>query len=136
MNTPLVQADCDALQAAIATLSELIPAFIFQFRAARVDLDGISRELASLRIILALLAVDSNDGIPVVLSDRLQSQIRGIVVNCTNVISDIESSIESSINSEKSMDWSISAKQIMVTHRPVLEAHRCALEITLEMLPL
>jgi hypothetical protein len=79
---------CVGLVAAIAQLTTSISTYIARVRSARADLDGVSRELLSLKIILDLLQLDLADD-AVNFSDSLQRQVSGIIINCTSVILEI-----------------------------------------------
>ena len=53
-----ITATCIALVSTITKTSLLIGGFVKDVRAARSDLDGVSRELLSLKTVLELLADD------------------------------------------------------------------------------
>ena len=65
-----------------------VTTFVRSVRAARSDLDGISRELASLTTLLELIAEDTEDvdGLP----ETLRKQITGILSKCQIVLVEVQ----------------------------------------------
>jgi hypothetical protein len=85
---------CFGLISTIASASLVVIGFVKDVRAARSDLDVVSRELISLKTILELLADDVNDSSSESIPQTLQKQIAGIVTNCTGVVVDIEKKLK------------------------------------------
>jgi hypothetical protein len=83
-----ITAACVSLTSTIAKTSLSITVFVRAVRAARSDLDGVSRELASLTTILELLAEDAKDteNFP----DTLRKHITGILTNCELVMVEVQ----------------------------------------------
>jgi hypothetical protein len=136
MEESSLQADCDALQAVVSALLETIPVFVRRIRVSRADLDGISRELASLKIILALLATDDNEGRHLPLPDTLREPIHGMISGCNTVVLEIERITQNSSDSQLSTNWSAPIKRTVDKLRRLLKAHRSLLEIAIDMLQL
>src|ERR1700733_12013110 len=85
---------CIDLASTITRASLVVIGFVKEVRAARSDLDAVSRELLSLKTILELLANDVNDSTTQSVPQTLQKQISGIVTNCTGVVVDIEQTLK------------------------------------------
>jgi hypothetical protein len=128
---------CVGLVAAIAQLTTSISTFIARVRSARADLDSVSRELLSLKIILELLHLDLTDD-AVNFSDTLQRQVSAIITNCTNVILEIQKILDKQNGSgvQKAAQWALSSRADVDKLRTSLEAHKSALEIALDMIQL
>jgi len=123
----------------ITKLSFSVTTFILAVRQARSDLDGISRELLSLKTILELLNEDlSNQNGQFKLPESLRGQITGIVQNCSKVLKDIEDILaKHSENAlHKKAKWALSDSKDAQKLRVTLEAHKSALEIALDMVQL
>jgi hypothetical protein len=80
-----ITATCIALVSTITKTSLLVGGFVKDVRAARSDLDGVSRELLSLKTVLELLADDVTDSTNESFPQTLQKQITGIIGNCTGL---------------------------------------------------
>lgn len=63
-------------------------------RATRSDLDGVSREIGSLKTVLEFFADDINESRNVPFRQTLQKQIAGIVTNCSGAVADIEETLK------------------------------------------
>jgi hypothetical protein len=83
MDPLTITATCVSLASTITRTSLLVFDFMKDVRAARSDLDAVSRELHSLKTVLQLLAEDANDSANDSIPQTLQKQISGIVTNCT-----------------------------------------------------
>ncbi len=90
MDPLTITATCVSLASTITRTSLLVFGFMKDVRAARSDLDAVSRELHSLKTVLQLLAEDANDSANDSIPQTLQKQISGIVTNCTGVVEEIE----------------------------------------------
>ena len=88
-----ITATCVGLASTITRTSLVVISFLKDVRSARSDLNVVSRELGSLKIILELLAEDVNDSTTQSIPQTLQKQITGIVTNCTGVVVDIEKTL-------------------------------------------
>jgi hypothetical protein len=64
-----ITADCVALAATAAKLGDTITRFARDVRAARANLDAISRELGSLKLILSTLENEFQDKVPCTADD-------------------------------------------------------------------
>jgi hypothetical protein len=127
---------CVWLTTAIAKTSLSVTVFVRTVRAARSDLDGVSRELASLTTILELLAEDAKDikNFP----ETLRKHITGIVANCELVLVEVQRLITKYdkpgvIAGSK---WALTGTEDVAKLQLSLEAHKSALEIALEMVAL
>jgi hypothetical protein len=131
---------CIGLAATITKLSIMVTSFVSEVRAARSDLDGVSRELISLKTILELIKEDlSREGHEQTeLPETLQRQINGIILNCKSVISEISDILSKHIQNKiaKKIKWAISDQKDVNKLRSSLEAHKSALEIALDMIQL
>jgi hypothetical protein len=112
--------------------------FVKDVRAARSDLDAVSRELLSLKTVLELLADDVDDSSSRSIPQTLQNQIAGIVRNCTGVVVDIEQTLKKHEGGKvnKAVKWVASGKSDVSRLQLSLEAHKSALEIALDMVTL
>jgi hypothetical protein len=127
---------CVALTTTIAKTSLTVTTFVRSVRAARSDLDGISRELASLTTLLELIAEDTAD--INALPETLRKQIARILSNCQVLLLEIQRLVEKYsgsgvINGSK---WTLAGSEDVTKLRLSLEAHKSALEIALEMVTL
>ena len=127
---------CVSAAVAIAKTSLSVTKFVLSVRAARADLDGVSRELASLKTLLELLAEDAEDteNFP----ESLCKHITGILSNCELVLVEIQRVIDkySGAGVVKGTKWGWSGSEDVARLRLSLEAHKSALEIALEMVTL
>lgn len=133
-----ITATCISLVSTITKTSLFVGGFVKDVRAARSDLDGVSRELLSLKTVLELLAEDAADSARESFPQTLQKQITGIISNCTGVVVDIEETLKKHEGGKlnKAAQWVAFGKNDMVKLRSSLEAHKSALEIALEMVTL
>jgi hypothetical protein len=122
---------CFGLISTITSASLVVIGFVKDVRAARSDLDVVSRELISLKTILELLADDVNDSSNEPIPQTLQKQIVGIVANCTGVVVDIEKTLKKHEGGKVT-----SGKKDVAKLQTSLEAHKSALEIALDMVTL
>ena len=127
---------CYTLITAIANLSTQVSGFIRSVRNARGDVDALTRELASLRIVLEVLVGDSTDGnnIP----EPIEKQLLGVIANCSQVISQIETSLARYAGDGigAGMKWTITGRDDMEKLRSHLGAHKSTLELALELVNL
>jgi hypothetical protein len=130
-----IAAGCLSLANTITKASVTIYGFIKSVRAARGDLDAISRELLSLKTLLELLADDATDSYCYAFPKTLERQVNGIVSNCNEVVQSIEKTLKDyeTLEGFKAAKWTVSAKDDMNKLRLSLEAHKSALEIALDM---
>jgi phage tail tape-measure protein len=116
----------------------LVTGFVRDVRAARGDLDAVSRELLSLKTVLELLADDvaspNNESFP----ETLKKQIAGIVTNCSRVVTEIEQTLNKHEDARlgKAAQWITSGKADVAKLGLSLEAHKSALDIALDMVTL
>jgi len=90
-----VAGTCTALVTSISKILIKITIFVQQVRAARRDLDSVSRELYSLKTLLGLLAHDTSEERDAVTPSRgfltsLEKYVVGVVGNCSIVIGELE----------------------------------------------
>jgi hypothetical protein len=133
-----ITATCIGLASTIARTSLVVIGFVKDVRAARSDLDAVSRELLSLKTVLELLADDVDDSSSRSIPQTLQNQIAGIVRNCTGVVVDIEQTLKKHEGGKviKVAKWVASGKSDVSRLQLSLEAHKSALEIALDMVTL
>ena len=133
-----ITATCIGLASTIARTSLVVIGFVKDVRAARSDLDAVSRELLSLKTVLELLADDVDDSSSRSIPQTLQNQIAGIVRNCTGVVVDIEQTLKKHEGGKviKAAKWVASGKSDVCRLQLSLEAHKSALEIALDMVTL
>jgi hypothetical protein len=89
-----ITATCIGLVSTITKTSVLVGGFVKDVRAARSDLDGVSRELTSLKTVLELLADDMTGSTNEFFPETLIKQITGIITNCGGVVVDIEDTLK------------------------------------------
>ena len=130
MDALSIAGTCVGLLGTIAALSQQLTSFVLIARDARRDVDGFSRELASLGLCVSMLK-DETFKFP----GSLQQQLVGVLNNCRIVIKDMEKLLKKhrtpSIGS--SIKWSVADRDEVVRLRERLEAHKVVLEITLEL---
>jgi hypothetical protein len=133
-----ITATCIGLASTITRSSLVVIGFVKDVRAARSDLDVVSRELLSLKTVLELLADDIDDSSSRSIPQTLQNQIAGIVRNCTGVVVDIEQTLKKHEGGKvnKAAKWVTSGKSDVSRLQLSLEAHKSALEIALDMVTL
>lgn len=136
MDPVSVTAACLSLTAAIAKTSYSVSSFVRSVRAARADLDALSRELASLKTLLELIAEDAEDAEH--FPENLRKQITGILSNCELVLTEVQRLVDkhSGAGLVQGSKWALSGKGDVEKLRLSLEAHKSALEIALEMVAL
>lgn len=127
---------CVGLVASVTKVSIQINSFVRKSRDARGDLDAVSRELASLQMVLELLNEDarSGKGFPV----SLVKQISGILTNCGVVLEQIETLLQKYAEGgiSPAVKWAIAGQDDMNKLRSSLEAHKSALDIAVDMVSL
>jgi len=133
-----ITATCIGLASTITRTSLVVIGFVKDVRAARSDLDVVSRELLSLKTVLELLADDIDDSSSRSIPQTLQNQIAGIVRNCTGVVVDIEQTLKKHEGGKvnRAAKWVASGKSDVSRLQLSLEAHKSALEIALDMVTL
>jgi hypothetical protein len=133
-----VSVACVSLIGIITRASVVVAGFVRDVRGARSDLDGVSRELLSLKTVLELLADDAATATNGSLPDTLRRQIAGIVTNCTGVVVEIEEALKKYEGTRlaKAARWAAMGQEHVAKLRSSLEAHKSALEIALDMVAL
>ncbi|KAF1843524.1 uncharacterized protein K460DRAFT_146662 [Cucurbitaria berberidis CBS 394.84] len=131
-----ITAACMALTATITKTSISVTNFVRSVRAARSDLDAISRELASLKTLLELIAEDAED--INTFPETLRKHIAGILANCELVLIEVQRLVEKYAEPGviKGSKWALAGSEDVAKLRMSLEAHKSALEIALEMVTL
>jgi hypothetical protein len=129
---------CITLIGAISQTSTAVANFVRDVRGVKSELDGVSRELQSLKIVLETLADDTGDPTKVSLPETLKRQIAGIVTNCMGIVVEIEHTVERHEGSElaQAVRWRAIGRGDISKLRSSLEAHKSALEIALDMVTL
>jgi len=128
-----ITAACVSLTATVAKTSLAVTLFVRAMRATRSDLDGVSRELASLNTVLELLSEDAKDidNFPL----TLRKQITLILGNCELALVDIQCLLSKydKPGFYTESKWALSGAQDVTKLRVNLESHKSALELALEM---
>ncbi len=129
---------CVSLVSTITSTSLIVIRFVKDVRAARSDLDAVSRELQSLGMLLELLADDVNGPTNESIPQTLQKKISGIIGNCTKVVEDIQQTLKKHEGGalNKAAKWVASGQSDVSKLQSRLEAHKSALEIALDMVTL
>ncbi|RGP81737.1 hypothetical protein FLONG3_122 [Fusarium longipes] len=128
---------CAGLITTIGSLTLSINAFVRSCREARSDLDRVSRELHSLKIVLELIQEDAKDDTRP-FPETIQRHVSGIVTNCSSVVIEVQTCItkygDGKIKSKAT--WVLNGQGDMEKLRSSLEAHKSALELVLDVLTL
>lgn len=127
---------CISLTATITKTSITVSTFVRAVRSARGDLDGISRELGSLKTLLELLAEDAQDADN--FPETLGKHIAGILSNCDLVLVEVQRLVDkyNKPGVAKAAKWTLAGSEDVAKLQLSLEAHKSALEIALEMVTL
>jgi hypothetical protein len=133
-----ITAGCVALTATATKLAQTITRFVRDVRAARGDLDAISREIGSLQLILLTLEdeFDSKGTAEAVdIPSTLRKQIHDMVGNCQAVLNDIGHVLEAQKSSRigEATKWTLTGRADVHKLQVSLKAHRAALDIALEL---
>ena len=123
-----------ALIGAITKTTLTLIKFTREVRDARGDVDAVSRELSSLKLLLELLVDDTAEGKK--LPDTLQKQVTAIVGNCNHVLVQIDLLLNKFQGGgvRKHAMWAVNGRDDLAKLRSNLEAHKTALEIALDMI--
>ena len=129
---------CITLIGAICQTSIVVTNFVRDVRGVKNELDGVSRELQSLKVVLEILADDTKDGSKGPLPETLKRQIAGIVKNCMGVVAEIELTLKrhEGTGLAKAARWTAIGQGDISKLQLSLEAHKSALEIALDMVTL
>lgn len=134
-----ITAACVGLTVTATKVVDTIVGFVRTVKSARADLDAVSRELGSLKLIILSLEdetrEDESDGCPR-LPDSLQTQIRDIIGNCQAVLEEIDKVLRDQKTSRigEASRWATIGKADLRKLQGSLQAHRSALDIALELL--
>jgi hypothetical protein len=125
---------CVSLVSTIGKTSVAISLFIRDCRSARHDLDGVSRELLSLKSVLELLEEDLSESKQV--PESLGTQMQSILKNSDKVVTELDQVLEkhSGGGVQKATSWAFSGKGDAAKLKSALEAHRGALNLALDLL--
>ena len=126
------------MTATATKLADTITRFVRDVRAARADLDAVSRELGSLKLILLTLEDEfTDDGFKdvVEIPETLKKQIHDMIGNCQAVLLDIDRLLEDQKTSRigEASRWTLTGKGDVKKLQYSLEAHRSVLDIALEL---
>jgi hypothetical protein len=124
---------CASLISSVLTLSKQIATFVSDVRAARKDMDAVSRELSSLTLSLEGLRSDSSK---INFPDSLRRNLVDVLRNCDDVTKEMQDLLSklSSASLRRRMQWSTLDCDEMNKLRSRLEAHKSAIDITLDMI--
>jgi len=129
---------CICLITTISKTSSLITSFVRNCRAARHDLDDISRELASVENVLNLLRDDTADTNDESIPETLRVQIATNILNCGRVLRELDELLRR-YNGERidqAASWVMTGRYEAAKLRSSLAVHRENLNFALEMLTL
>jgi uncharacterized protein YoxC len=132
MDPVSISVACVSLTASIAKTSVAVTRFVHSIRSARSDLDGVSRELASLKTLLELITEDAKD--VETFPETLRKHISGILANCELVLVEVQRLIVK--YDKRAPSWVWTGSEDVARLQLSLEAHKSALEIALEMVAL
>jgi len=121
-----------SLAATIGRVVKDVEQFMRQVREARADMDGISRELWSLRAALEMLADDVKSGVTV------PQTLEDILKNCAEVMARLDATLQK-YNSERlrvRVKYVWSGKETISSYRSTLAAHKGALDLAVDLITL
>lgn len=126
-----IAVSCVTLVTTVGNLSLKIHTFVREVRDARGDLDAISKELGSLKMVLELLSDDAKASNGAGFPESLIRQIAGILTNCAGVLKLIDESLtkHSGGGMRKGVKWSLAGRDDVNKLRSNLEAHKSALDM-------
>ena len=127
---------CYTLITAVAALSTQVSSFIRSVRSARSDVDALTQELASLRMVLEVLVDDSTDGSNI--PEPIEKQLLGVLANCNQVVSQIETALSkyASDGMVAAAKWATTGRDKVENLRTHLGAHKSTLKLALEIVDL
>ena len=121
-----------SLVATIARVVKDVEQFVRQIREARADMDGISRELWSLKAVLEMLTDDVKSGATV------PPKLEDILKNCAEVMGRLDATLQQ-YNSERlrvRVKYVWSGKEMITHYRDSLAAHKGALDLAVDLVTL
>lgn len=123
-----------ALAGMAAKLTKTILDFVREVRAARSDLDALSRELGSLQLILANIEDDFSEASVTAIPGTLRDQVVDIIRNCQRVLQDIETVLGKQKGSRlgEAGSWALRGKDDVHKLAGSLTAYRSALSLALD----
>jgi hypothetical protein len=129
---------CLSLIATISRTSILIASFVKDCRAARHDLDDISRELTSVQSVLSLLKDDIATANDQAIPETLRGQINSIISNCSRVLKELDELLQrhEGERMHQAACWATTGKRDAAKLRGTIEAHKGALNLALDLLTL
>jgi hypothetical protein len=129
---------CIALIGTVAKVSSSVTTFAGDFKNVPKELDAVTLELYSLKVVLKDLARDTVGSDVSPLPTNLKKQILDIIENCDQVIGDIDVCLENHRQSRRgiSIYWGFGGKDEIAKHRSSLEAHKSALGLALQVVSL
>jgi hypothetical protein len=127
---------CVTLGSTIATVIVNLSAFICDIRDSQGDIIAVSCEMHNLRQVLESLEEHTDPSkTPSTISPKLQEQISSIIANCSQIVEDVNSCVQSHTGSrvEKGIRWVAKGKAEMAKLRSSLEAHKTSLTLALDI---
>ncbi|KAI1450469.1 Rho GTPase activation protein [Annulohypoxylon stygium] len=133
MDSQSITTDCITLGNIIAKADIALTAFVREVREARSDIDNVSRELHSLQSVSDLLKEDAG-----LFPPELAERIPAVIEHCSNVVSDLDSTISALCDGElpkqdKRSRWLDTGRQEIATFRTSLEAHKAVLGLAIDL---
>lgn len=130
-----IAAACVGLVSTITKASLSITTFVRQVSDATRDMDAISRELLSLKVVLETLARNITSPGHGSYPSSLAAQIPDILKNCNDVMAQLDETLKKYSGSSVmgSAKWSLIGKQDVDQLRSSLESYKNVLSLTVEL---
>lgn len=133
-----ITVSCTALVNVISTVTAATTDFARQFRAARDDVLSLERQLYSVKQVLELLLVDTEEQDWFGTSDPLGRRVYVIIEDCNLVVNQIADFLDGhrARAAGRPFEWSAEDSKDTVKLWMGLETYKCALDIALNMVNL
>ena len=127
-----ITASVVGLASSVTALSIRINEFTSDFRDAAADVEGVSRELADMTMILQKLRNETSTSIS--LPNHLQRDLDQVLRNCNRSVVEMDVFLKkASTRKMKSMSWAFSGKKECMNICRAIEAHKSTINITLAL---
>ena len=126
---------CNELLKTVSSTGRSLDAFVRRARDSRRDLDGVSRELHSLKNVLKLIVGDFQSPTATDIQTSFLEQLSDILAACKKAVLEIDLEISKGANtdSKQKATWCMERRGVICTLLPTLKAHKSALDIALDM---
>ncbi|KAH4415989.1 hypothetical protein HBH92_066770 [Parastagonospora nodorum] len=128
---------CVTLIGVVSKVSTSLRTLSRDFRDAPSELKATDLELSSVQAVLVNLTQQTSGPGGVALLSDLEQHVINIIKHCSVVVADIETCLQKHMQSRRGVSgyWLLGGgKDELARHRSSLEAHKSALQITLQML--